>query len=277
MTAAPEQKQGPQSDIPLPLTEHLKELRSRLLRSLAAIAVVLVALTPFAARLYTLIATPLMSQLPAGSSMIAIEVASPFMAPFKLILVLSVMITAPYLLLQAWKFAAPGLYQNEKRFSAMLFISSIMLFYCGAVFAWFVVLPIVFAFFHAVAPDGVTVMTDIHHYLNFVLKMFVAFGFAFELPVAVILVVRAGLISARKLARGRPYVIIGCFIIGMILTPPDIISQLLLALPMWLLFEIGICISLRIDPSARRPNRAAQSGHSDSSELSKLQPEDRDD
>ena len=237
----------PEQDPPRPLIEHLRELRSRLLRSLGAVALVLIALTPFAPKIYSLVAQPLMRLLPEGSSMIAVEVASPFLAPFKLVLALSLLITAPYLLHQAWSFAAPGMYRHERRFTALLFISSVLLFYLGAGFAWLVVLPLVFGFFTAVAPAGVSVMTDIHHYLNFVLQMFIAFGFAFELPVAVVLSVRAGLLSAAQLARGRPYVIIGCFVVGMVMTPPDVVSQILLALPMWLLFEIGLLLSRQID------------------------------
>ncbi len=237
---------GPEGDTPQPLVAHLTELRSRLLRSVSAILLVLLVLAPFARTLYSLLATPLQKLLPLDSSMIATEVASPFLAPFKLVLVGAVFITAPYLLYQVWSFIAPGMYRHEKRFALGLLISSIFLFYLGAVFAYYAVLPLVFSFFTAAVPEGVRVMTDIHHYLNFVLKMFFAFGVAFEIPVAVVLAVRAGLTTAERLASARPYVIVGCFVIGMLLTPPDIISQTLLALPAWLLFEVGILTARRL-------------------------------
>lgn len=240
---AEQAQNGPEGDNPQPLVAHLTELRSRLLRSVAAILLVLLALAPFARTLYSLLATPLQSLLPAGSSMIATEVASPFLAPFKLVLVGAIFITAPYLLYQVWSFIAPGMYRHEKRFALGILVSSIFLFYLGAVFAYYVILPLVFAFFTAVAPEGVRVMTDIHHYLNFVLKMFFAFGAAFEIPVAVVIAVRAGLTTAEQLAAARPYVIVACFLVGMLLTPPDIISQTLLALPTWLLFEAGILVA----------------------------------
>ena len=180
--------------------------------------------------------------------MIATEVASPFLTPFKLSLVLSLFVAMPYILHQIWGFVAPGLYSNEKRVALPLLLSSILLFYAGIAFAFFVVFPLVFAFFTSVAPDGVAIMTDINRYLDFVLKLFFAFGLAFEIPIATMLLIWTGATSTESLKRKRPYVIIGCFIFGMILTPPDVISQILLAIPMWVLFELGIIFSTVIKP-----------------------------
>ena len=186
--------------------------------------------------------------IPEGTSMIATEVASPFLTPFKLSLVLSLFVAMPYILHQIWGFVAPGLYSNEKRVALPLLLSSILLFYAGIAFAFFVVFPLVFAFFTSVAPDGVAIMTDINRYLDFVLKLFFAFGLAFEIPIATMLLIWTGATSTESLKRKRPYVIIGCFIFGMILTPPDVISQILLAIPMWVLFELGIIFSTVIKP-----------------------------
>ena len=232
-------------DSPQTLVEHLRELRARLLRCLAALALVLLALAPFAAKLYSLLARPLLELLPEEGALIATEVASPFLAPFKLILALAVFITAPYWLHQAWSFAAPGMYKNEKRFGAGLLISSVALFYLGTAFAAFAVLPLALNFFIHAAPGDVVVMTDISHYLGFTLKIFLAFGIAFEIPVAVWLAIRTELASVEGCRRARPYVIVGCFVIGMLLTPPDVISQILLALPAWLLYELGILAGRR--------------------------------
>ncbi|MCG5512392.1 twin-arginine translocase subunit TatC [Ectothiorhodospira shaposhnikovii] len=225
------------------LLSHLVELRTRLLRSVLAILLVFLVLFPFANPIYTFLAGPLMVHLPEGSSMIAIEVAAPFLIPFKLVLMLAIVISVPFLLYQAWAFIAPGLYRHEKRLAMPLLISSTILFYLGMAFAYFVVFPLIFAFFTASAPEGVAVMTDISRYLDFVILLFLAFGIAFEVPIATILLVAMGLTTPQQLAAKRPYVIVGVFVVGMILTPPDIISQTLLALPMWLLFEIGIVLS----------------------------------
>jgi len=222
---------------------HLLELRDRLLRMVLAILVVFIALFPFANDIYTYLADPLMQHLPEGSSMVAIEVASPFLIPFKLVLMLSIVLTIPYLLYQLWSFIAPGLYRHEKRLATPLLVSSVLLFYVGMAFAYFVVFPLVFGFFTSVAPEGVSVMTDIGHYLDFVIMLFMAFGIAFEVPVATILLVAVGATTPEKLGRIRPYIIVAAFIIGMFLTPPDVISQLLLALPMWVLYELGIVLS----------------------------------
>lgn len=234
-----------------PLVEHLIELRNRLLCCLIAVIVVFLALIAFANEIYTFVATPLLAWLPEGSSMIATEVATPFLTPFKLTLFVAFALAMPVVLYQIWVFIAPGLYDNEKSMLVPLIVSSVVLFYAGIAFAYFLVFPLVFGFFTSIAPEGVTVMTDIASYLSFVLKLFIAFGFAFEIPVAIILLIKTGLVEAKALADKRPYVIVGCFVIGMLLTPPDVISQILLALPMWLLYECGIFIGRRIVSSNR--------------------------
>ena len=226
-----------------PLVEHLVELRSRLLYALLSVLIVFLPLFYFANEIYIFISEPLRAFLPEGTNMIATEVASPFLTPFKLTLVLSIFIAMPYILHQIWSFIAPGLYINEKKVAAPLLISSIVLFYTGIAFAFFIVFPLIFSFFTSVAPEGVTVMTDINKYLDFVLKLFFAFGLAFEIPIATVLLIWTGATTPRSMATKRPYVIVGCFIVGMLLTPPDVISQILLALPMWLLFEAGILFS----------------------------------
>jgi sec-independent protein translocase protein TatC len=226
-----------------PFVQHLIELRDRLLRVVLAVVVIFLALFAFANDLYTFLAEPLLRHMPEGTSMIATEVASPFLTPFKLTLVLSVFIVVPYILYQAWGFIAPGLYQREQRLVFPLLFSSTLLFYAGMSFAYFVVFPLVFGFLTGIAPEGVAVMTDISRYLDFVLKMFFAFGLAFEVPIATILVVWSGMATAEDLAKKRPYIIVGAFVFGMLLTPPDIISQTLLAVPMWILFELGLIFS----------------------------------
>ena len=223
-----------------PLIAHLIELRDRLIRILVVILIFFLGFIAFANDLYAYLANPLQSLLPEGASMIATQVASPFLAPFKLALYLSVYCGAPMILYQLWGFIAPGLYENEKKIAGPLLISSIFLFYAGMAFAYFVVFPLVFGFFTTVGPTGVTVMTDIDAYLSFVLKLFLAFGLAFEIPVATMLLIKAGIASPESLKEKRPYVFIGCFVVGMLVTPPDVISQTLLAVPMWLLFEVGL-------------------------------------
>ncbi len=244
------------------LLSHLVELRDRILRMFLAILVVFLALFPFANQIYTFLAKPLMAHLPEGTSMIAIEVAAPFLIPFKLVLLLAVVLTIPYILYQFWAFIAPGLYKHEKRLAGPLVLSSTLLFYLGMAFAYFVVFPLIFAFFTATAPEGVAVMTDISRYLDFVIMLFIAFGIAFEVPIATILLVSMGATTPEKLARKRPYVIVGTFVIGMVLTPPDIISQTLLALPMWVLFEIGLQLS-RMMERRKAAERAAQEAADD--------------
>ncbi|OHV10494.1 twin-arginine translocase subunit TatC [Kushneria phosphatilytica] len=223
-----------------PLVEHLIELRSRLLKAIIAVVVVFAALYAFSNQLYEFVAHPLMALLPEGSQMIATEVASPFLAPFKLTLIVALFVAIPFVLYQAWAFIAPGLYVHEKRLAIPILASSVALFYCGAAFAYYVVFPLLFKFFTNTAPEGVQVMTDINAYLSFVLKLFFAFGLAFEIPVATFLLILTGAVTVQSLSSKRPYVVIGCFVVGMLLTPPDIISQTLLAGPMWLLFEVGI-------------------------------------
>ena len=222
------------------LVEHLTELRNRLLRVVIAIGVVFVACVPFADQLYTLLALPLLERLPEGSTMIATEVASPFLTPFKLAFVAAVALTIPVALHQAWSFIAPGLYLKERRLALPLLVSSVMLFFVGMAFAYYLVFPLMFTFFIGSAPDGVIVATDIGRYLDFCIKLFFAFGVAFEVPVATFLIVSAGLTTVEDLRKKRAYVILSAFVIGMLLTPPDMISQTLLALPMWVLFELGL-------------------------------------
>lgn len=224
----------------LTLIGHLVELRNRILRCVIVLLAVFVSLIYFANDIYAFVARPLVSVLPEASSMIAIDPTSPFFAPFKLTFYASLFITAPYLLYQLWAFIAPGLYRNEKRLAVPLFISSVLLFYAGMAFAYYVLFGIVFNFFVSVAPEDINVAPDITSYLNFVLKIFFAFGFAFEIPIAVFLFIWAGLLEPDDLANKRPYVVVGCFVVAMLLTPPDPFTQSLLALPMWALFELGI-------------------------------------
>jgi sec-independent protein translocase protein TatC len=225
------------------LFDHLLELRTRLLHAVLAILLIFCCLAYFAQDIYQYLAQPLLETMPSGSQMIATDVASPFFAPFKLTIVLSVFLAMPYILYQIWSFVAPGLYQNEKRLIAPLMFGSTLLFYGGIAFAYFLVFPVVFAFFTSVAPEGVVIATDISSYLDFVLKLFFAFGAAFEIPVAIILLCWTGVTNPDDLRKKRPYMVVGAFVIGMLLTPPDIISQSMLAIPMLLLFELGIIIA----------------------------------
>jgi sec-independent protein translocase protein TatC len=247
MTQA-DKKLPPEDDQEQPFVSHLVELRDRLLRIVLAVIVIFLGLTPFANWLFTSLAGPLTAHLPEGSSMVAIDVASPFFTPFKLALVLSIFIAMPFILYQIWAFVAPGLYLHERKRVVPLLVSSTALFYIGAAFAYFVVFPLVFGFLTHTAPEGVEVMTDISRYLDFVLTMFFAFGIAFEVPVAVVLLMWTGVVQPQSLKDKRAYVIVGAFVIGMMLTPPDIISQTLLALPMWLLFEVGVFLGERFGP-----------------------------
>ncbi|MFT4580724.1 MAG: sec-independent protein translocase protein TatC [Gammaproteobacteria bacterium] len=222
---------------------HLKELRRRIMATLLCVLLVLLALLPFSNELYLWLAEPLLHHMAdTGATMIATEVASPFLAPFKLTLFVAIFVSVPYIFYQVWSFIAPGLYKNEQNLAFPVLVSSTMLFYFGIAFAYYVVFPLMFGFFSAVAPKGVTVMTDISKYLDFVLKLFFAFGASFEVPVATYLAVRSGITTRDALAAKRPYVIVGAFVLGMLLTPPDIISQILLALPIWALFEIGLIL-----------------------------------
>lgn len=238
-----EQTDSGGGDQELPFLSHLFELRDRLLRIIVVVLLVFLGLFSFANDIYHLLAEPLLNQLPKGQTMIATGVISPFLTPFKLALVASIFLSMPFILYQAWAFIAPGLYRHEKRIAFPLLVSSIFLFYVGMAFAYFVVFPLVFGFMATTTPEGVTHTPDISMYLDFALKLFFAFGVAFEVPIATILMVLAGITTPQSLASKRPYIIVAAFVVGMLLTPPDIISQTLLALPMWLLFEVGLFFS----------------------------------
>ena len=225
------------------ISNHLLELRTRLLRVIILFGILVIAGIPFAAEIYSFVAAPLISMLPDGSSMIATEVASPFMAPIKLVIYVALLFSMPWLFYQAWMFISPGLYKNEKRFTAPLMLSTIILFFTGVSFAFFIVCPIIFKFFIGMAPDSIQIMTDISQYLSFIFKLVFSFGIAFEIPVATILLVKNGIASKSSLAKARPYLIVLFLVIGMLLTPPDIFSQLFLAIPMWILFELGLLLS----------------------------------
>ena len=231
-----------------PLVSHLTELRDRLLRCVLAILVVFFSLFYFANDIYYFVSEPLRVLLPEGTSMIATEVASPFLTPFKLTLVVSLILAMPIILYQVWGFIAPGMYRSEKRIAIPLLASSIVLFYAGLAFAYYVVFPLIFGFFSGVGPEGVAYTPDIARFLDIVLKLFFAFGVAFEIPIATILLIWAGITTPETLSEKRPYIVVGCFVFGMLLTPPDIISQALLALPMWLLFEFGVFFGRFIHP-----------------------------
>jgi len=244
------------------LLSHLIELRGRLMKMALAVLLLFFAFAPFAEHLFQLVALPLMEKLPEGATMIATQVASPFLTPFKLSFLLAIFAAIPVILYQAWAFVAPGLYQQEKRFVMPLMVSSILLFYAGVAFAYYVVFPLMFGFFTTVAPQGVTVMTDITAYLDFVLTLFFAFGIAFEVPVATVLLVRAGMVTPSGLASNRPYVFLGAFVVGMLLTPPDVISQTLLALPVYALYEVGIIMARVMVPGHKEveAQKAGQAG-----------------
>ncbi|MFZ2302269.1 MAG: twin-arginine translocase subunit TatC [Gallionella sp.] len=222
---------------------HLIELRARLLNITVALLLVFVCLFPWASDLYALLAQPMLAKLPKGGQMIATDVTTPFFVPLKVAMMAALLIALPYILYQLWRFVAPGLYAHEKRLVVPLIVASTLLFFCGMAFAYFAVFPVVFGFITASAPEGVAVMTDIDKYLSFVLGMFVAFGVTFQVPVAVILLVRMGVVSVEKLREIRSYVIVGAFVIGAIFTPPDVVSQFMLAVPLWLLYEAGIVVA----------------------------------
>lgn len=226
-----------------PFISHLVELRARLLRALICGLLLFIALSFFAGDLYSLVARPLLDHLAPGTGMIATEVAATFIAPIKLAFYLALFLSMPYFLYQAWAFIAPGLYARERRFALPLLALSILLFYTGIVFAFYVALPLMFGFFTAIAPAGVTVMTDISRYLDFILMTFFAFGLAFEVPVVTLLLIGSGVVAADSMRRNRPYVIVGAFVLGAVLTPPDVMSQILLAVPVWLLFELGLLLA----------------------------------
>ncbi len=240
----------PEADVSQTFISHLIELRTRLLRAAVAVVVVFLCLFPFASDLYAVLAHPLLAVLPKGGQMIATEVTTPFFVPLKVAMMTAFLVALPYVLYQVWAFIAPGLYSHERRLAAPLVVASTVLFFCGMAFAYFAVFPVVFGFITHAAPEGVAVMTDINKYLDFVITLFLAFGVTFEVPVAVILLVKMGVVSVAKLREIRPYVIVGAFIIGAIFTPPDVISQTMLAVPLWLLYEAGVWVASFLDKPA---------------------------
>ncbi|MEH6641529.1 MULTISPECIES: twin-arginine translocase subunit TatC [Halomonadaceae] len=262
MSMSGDSKEPREEQSQAPLIEHLIELRSRLMRAVIVILVVFLGLYSFANDIYTFVAEPLMDLLPEGSQMIATEVASPFLAPFKLTLVVAVFIAIPFVLHQAWAFIAPGLYDNEKALAIPILVSSIALFYGGAAFAYYVVFPLLFEFFTQTGPDNIAIMTDINQYLNFVLKLFFAFGVAFEIPIATFLLILSGATTVESLSKKRPYILLGCFVVGMLLTPPDVISQSLLAIPMYLLYEVGLLFG-RLVRKRKEAKEAAEEQEAD--------------
>ena len=237
------------------LTDHLLELRNRILIIVSSIVICAILLSPFANTIYNFLSLPLLSVLPEGSNMIAVDVAAPFLAPFKLIVLLAIAITFPISIYNFWAFISPGLYNNERKFVAPILISSTILFYLGILFAYYIVFPLIFSFFTSIAPAGVQIATDITSFLNFVIKIFFAFGLAFEVPIITLVVVLAGLTTVESLSRKRPYIIVFAFIIGMILTPPDVISQVLLAIPIWVLFEFGLFLAKIITKNKGKKKR----------------------
>jgi len=241
------------------LVSHLLELRDRLLRSVIVVLICFVPLAFFQNELFTLVARPLIEKLPAGTSLIATSVISPFMAPLKLSLIVALFVAMPYVLFQVWGFVAPGLYKRERRFALPLLVSSILLFYAGIAFAYYIVFPLMFQFLASTTPEGVKMMTDIANYLDFVLLLFLAFGIAFEMPVAVVLLVASGLVKLEALTRNRGYVILGIFVIAAFLTPPDAVSQTFMAVPMYLLYELGIVFARFVQKSRGEPAAAAES------------------
>lgn len=246
------------NDQEMSLVQHLVELRDRILRIVLFLLIIFCGLFYFANDIYTFVSEPLQNLLPENSTMIATEVASPFLTPFKLTFFLALFLSMPFVLYQIWSFISPALYHRERRLAVPILISSILLFYAGMAFAYFVVFPLIFGFFTSVGPANVTVMTDISSYLDFVLKLFFAFGLAFEIPIAAVILIVAGVISAEGLAQKRPYIIVGCFVFGMLLTPPDIMSQSLLALPMWLLFELGLFFGRILTRAPKEERNAAE-------------------
>lgn len=234
---------------------HLLELRTRLMRAVIAVMIVFVVAFPFANKLYSILAKPLLEAMPQGATMIATEVASPFLTPLKVTFFFAFVVAIPVVLYQLWAFVAPGLYKNEKRLVVPVVVASVALFFIGGLFAYFVVFPMIFSFFQATAPEGVAVMTDIQAYLNFVIKLFLAFGFAFEVPIFTMLVIKMGMTTRESLAKKRPYIFVGAFVAGMLLTPPDIISQAMLAIPIWLLFELGLFLSAFVGSGAKENDK----------------------
>lgn len=232
----------------MPLLSHLIELRSRLLRSVLVIIVIFIGLAFFANELYEWLSRPLKETLPENSTLIAIDVTAPLFAPFKLAFVMAIFIAMPFVLHQAWLFISPGLYKHEKGFAVPLLVSSVILFYAGIAFAYFVIFPIIFSFLSGIGPQDVNYLPDINSVLSIALKLFFAFGLAFEIPIATMLLIWSGLVSHEKLSNTRPYMVVGMFVFAMLLTPPDLISQVLLAIPMWILFELGLIFARAYSP-----------------------------
>ncbi len=255
-----------------PLISHLIELRSRLLRSLTCIVVVFLALVYLSNDIYHMVSSPLISQLPKGASMIATDVASPFLTPIKLTLIVSVFISAPFILYQVWSFIAPALYKHERRLMIPLLFSSTFLFYLGMAFAYFVVFPLAFGFFVKTAPEGILISTDINNYLNFVMALFFAFGVSFEVPVAIILLCWSGVTTTAELKKKRPYIVVGAFVVGMLLTPPDVFSQTLLAIPMCILFEIGLFFARFYEGKGRKARAESGEDEEESDEQEQEKP-----
>lgn len=244
----------PPNDQEMTLIQHLLDLKASLTRGILAIIVFFIFLFPFANDIYTYVSEPLTRYLPEGTSMIATAVASPFLTPFKLSFVLAIYLAMPVLLYQLWRFIAPALYKHERQLVAPLLFFSSFLFYAGGLFAYYVVFPLVFGFLSQSAPEGVTIATDISLYLDFVIKMFFAFGMAFEVPIVTILLILTGMTKPEKLSHARPYIVVGAFVVGMLLTPPDVVSQTLLAVPMWLLFELGLLIGVIVVKRRNKDN-----------------------
>jgi len=257
---------------------HLIEMRDRLLRAVLAVVVIFVLLFPWAQDLYALLAEPMLASLPQGGQMIATEVTTPFFVPVKVTMMTAFLIALPWIFYQIWAFVAPGLYQHEKRLGLPLIVSSVLLFLLGMAFAYFLVFPVVFGFIVGIAPEGVAVMTDIGKYLDFVLTLFLAFGITFEVPVAVVLLVKMGMVSVEKLREIRPYVVVGAFVIGAIFTPPDVISQIMLAVPMWLLYELGIVVAAMITKPKAEASSDFQplTGNEMDAELDRIEREERE-
>lgn len=253
------------------LVSHLIELRNRLLKGVGSVLVFFIILVPFANPLYEFLASPLMNALPEGNTMISTEPQGPFFVPFKFAFACAFALAVPYLLYQIWSFIAPGLYKNEKRMVVPLLLSSSALFYIGIIFSYFVVFPIIFSFFANTAPEGVAVMTDINAYLGFVIKLFFAFGVAFEVPVATVLLVYMGIANVDSLKKKRPYIIVAAFVVGMLLTPPDVFSQTLLALPVWGLFELGLFCCRFIKKDETEEVDAEPDTESDEQDLARLE------
>jgi len=242
-----EQAQASHQQAPETFVSHLVELRNRLLWAVGTVLLIFLCLVPFAGELYEWFAKPIMANLPQGSTMISTEPHGPFFIPFKFAFACAFALGIPVVLYQVWAFVAPGLYQNEKTIALPLVVSSTLLFYAGITFAYYVVFPIIFEFFASMAPDGVAVMPDISSYMSFALKLFFAFGVAFEVPVATVLLARMGVVSTQAMSQQRPYIILGAFVIGMLMTPPDIFSQIMLAVPVCLLFEVGLFFARKLE------------------------------